>query len=567
MKFIEFHSDKCDECFKCLRSCPTKAITFVGEKRSILDSQCIKCGLCLTVCTHGALETHQDLMRVKNMLRSTTKVVASIAPSFAGLFRMKAQGQMVAALKKLGFSYIEETARGAELVSKYYEKYIKDEPTENIITSCCPSTTYFLEKKYNKALDSMIPIISPMVAHGRDIKERYGEVKVVFIGPCVAKKSEVEEFKDAVDAAITFKELESWFEGEGINLNDFTPDEFDTPSSRRSKAYPIGGSLWQSDLESPKNKKYEFMHVDGAEDSEIFLKAVDQNLIKGYCAEVNICKGGCINGPEIPLQAPSYYERVSTLKAYVHNKNQCHDMVPFSEKIEMIRTFEKENLNPAEIDEGQVFSVMMSMDKYTEKDQIDCGACGYKTCYDKAVAVVQGRSDMNNCMDRMRHKVESLQNIIFENSPNAICILNEHKQIQDINPAFRNIFNQHYTKLNGWPIGAIIGSDVFDKLDVSGVNHISEKLHIQGMDKTFFMNLLSMDDEEVFVGIFTDITLAEQSRVEMNKMKIETINTCQSVIDKQMRVAQEIASLLGETTAETKVNLNRLKQIVMSEEG
>lgn len=567
MKFIEFHSDKCDECFKCLRNCPTKAIAFVGEKRRIIDDLCIKCGLCLTECTHGALETHQDLIRVKNMLRRSTHVVASLAPSFAGLFNMKETGQMVTALKKLGFSFVEETARGAELVSKHYEKHLDGAISENIITSCCPSSTYFLEKKYPNALECMIPIVSPMVAHGKDIKERYVNAKVVFIGPCVAKKAEAEKFRDSIDGAITFKELESWLINENIELNELESTEFDTPSSKRSKAYPIGGSLWGDDLNHPKEKKYEFIHVDGAEDCGVFLKAVNKNLVKGYCAEINICKGGCINGPEIPLQAPSYYERISRLKSYVHKKGQSNEMIPFNKNLELFREFDKDAFKAIDVDEGQVFSVMMTMDKYTEKDQIDCGACGYLTCYDKAVAVVQGHSDIDHCLDRLKHKVESLQNIIFENSPNAICILNENQQIQDVNPAFRKIFNQNYTKLDGWPIGAIIGSDIFDKLNVPEISQVSEKLYIESIDKTFFINLLRIDNGDVSVGIFTDITLSEQSKIEMNKMKAQTLNTCQNVINKQMRVAQEIASLLGETTAETKVNLNRLKQIVMSEEG
>lgn len=567
MKFIEFHSDQCDECFKCLRNCPTKAIAFVGEKRRILEDQCIKCGLCLTECTHGALEAHQDLLKVKNMLRSDVEVVASLAPSFAGLFQMHAPGQMVTALKAIGFSYVEETARGAELVSRHYEAYLHGATTDNIITSCCPSTTYFLEKKFNNALEMMIPIVSPMVAHGHDIKERYGPVKAVFIGPCVAKMAEADQFQGAIDGAITFKELEAWFESEGIDLKALEPSNFNTPSTPRSKAYPIGGSLWGDDLRHPDNMGYEFIHVDGAEDCQVFLKAVDKKLVKGYCAEINVCKGGCINGPEIPNQAPSYYERVSRLKAYVKDKNLQNEMVDFSDDLDLSRNFNKEGHKALEVEEGEVFSVMMAMEKYTEKDQINCGACGYSTCYDKAVAVVQGHSDINHCLDRLKHKVESLQNVIFENSPNAICILNENQQIQDINPAFRKIFNQHYTKLDGWPIGAIIGSDVFDKLSFPEVSQVSEKLYIEAIDRTFFMNLLTMDKGEVSVGIFTDITLAEQSRSEMKKVKAQTINTCQNVIDKQMRVAQEIASLLGETTAETKVNLNRLKQIVMCEEG
>jgi iron only hydrogenase large subunit-like protein/uncharacterized Fe-S cluster-containing protein len=566
MKFIEFHSEKCDECFKCLRFCPTKAIAFVGQKRRIIDDLCIKCGICLTHCSHGALKTHQDIIKVKNMLRQSSQVVVSLAPSFAGLFQMKNPRQMATALKQLGFYKVEETARGAELVSRHYETYLKQSRESNILTSCCPSTTYFLEKHYGGALETMIPIVSPMVAHGRDIKSRYGDVKTVFIGPCVAKKAEAEAFEGAIDATITFKELEEWLSAEKIEIDQLDESNFDTPVTGRGKAYPIGGSLWEKDMKHPEQSPYTFIHLDGAEDSEIFLKALVNGEVKGYCAEINVCKGGCINGPEIPKQAPNLYERIAKLKAYAKEKAEG-PVVEFSPDLQVKRTFSEQSRHQKPIDEGQVFSVMMEMEKYTEEDQINCGACGYSTCYEKAVAVVQGHSDINHCLDRLKHKVESLQNTIFENSPNAICILNEHQQIQDINPSFRRIFNQHYTKLSGWPIGAIIGSDVFDKLNFPEVTSVSEKIYIESIDRTFFMNLLTIEGGQVSVGIFTDITLAELNRQEMQKVKEQTLDTCQKVIDKQMRVAQEIASLLGETTAETKVGLNQLKRIVMSEKG
>jgi len=564
MKFIEFHSDKCDECFKCLRNCPTKAIAFVGENRKIIDELCIKCGLCLVECTHGALETHQELGQVIKMLSSSAKVVASVAPSYAGVFNMNDPGQMVTALKQLGFNYVEETARGADLVSKHYGLHIDEASTKNIITTCCPSSTYLLEKVYHKSLGDMIPIVSPMVAHGMDIKRRHYGSKVVFIGPCVAKKAEADRYKDAVDAVITFKELEALMEERSIELENLEVGIFDTPSSKRGKAYPIGGSLLDDDLS--KRSAYEFIHVDGTEGCKDFLEGIHDHGVEGYCAEINTCQGGCLNGPEIPKQAPSYYERLSRLKKHISRVEEAKDFADFDPCIDLSRKFRQEVIDTS-VDEGEVFSVMMAMEKYTDKDQINCGACGYATCYDKAVAVVQGYSDVEHCLERLKHKVESLQNIIFENSPNAICILDDNLQIQDINPAFRRTFNQNYTKLAGWPIGAIIGSDVFEKLDYPEVAQVSEKLHIDALDKTFFINLLTIEGGQITVGIFTDITRSEQSKQEMHQMKLQTLDTCQSVIEKQMRVAQEIASLLGETTAETKVNLNRLKQIVMSDEG
>jgi len=558
VKFIEFHHDKCDDCFKCLRSCPTKAIAFINDKRHIVDDLCIKCGQCLVHCKQGALTIHKDENRVKTLLGSTHKVAVSLAPSFAGVFKMKDSGQMATALKQIGFDYVEETARGAEIVSQAYQEVIEEHEMKNIITSCCPSAMYLLQHKYGHAIKRAIQVVSPMVAHGRDIKARLGDVYTVFIGPCVAKKAEANEFGDAIDAVITFKELETWFNEDQINLSSLEASKFDTPTTLRGRAYPIGGSSFT-------NNQYQMLHLEGIEACSNLLEAVDDEAVSNFCAELNICQGGCLNGPEIPDQAPNTFKRMEKLLKYVQTPaDQNFHVVP---EIDIKRNFVDLTHLQTKVDEAQVFNVLMDMGKYSEQDQINCGACGYSTCYEKAVAVVKGYSDIDMCMERLKHKVESLQSIIFDNSPNAICILDEEQRIKEINPSFNKIFNEDKIKLDGWPIHAVIGTEVFDKLRLPDENHISQKQYFETVDKTFFTNLIKLHEGKTFVGIFTDITYEEQNKEEMMIMKAQTLDTVQEVINKQMRVAQEIASLLGETTAETKLGLNKLRDIVLGEEG
>lgn len=558
MKFIEFHSEKCDECFKCLRSCPTKAIAFTSEKRHIVDDLCIKCGQCLVHCKQGALTIHKDENKVKTLLASHHKVAVSLAPSFAGVFNMKHPFQMATALRDLGFDYVEETARGAEIVTQEYEHVLKKHEMKNIITSCCPSAMYLLQHNFGKATEQAIPVVSPMVAHGRDMKARLGDVYTVFIGPCVAKKAEANEFPDAIDAVITFKELETWFAEEHIELHNLEVSSFDTPTTLRGKAFPIGCA------EYDKND-YQLLHLEGIEACNNLLMAVEDGTVREFCAELNICQGGCLNGPENPEQAPNTFTRMQKLIDYLKVPSETtFQVIP---EIELKRQFVDMTYVNQNVDEAQVFNVLMDMGKYSEQDQINCGACGYSTCYDKAVAVVKGYSDIELCMERLKHKVESLQSIIFDNSPNAICILDEEQRIKEINPSFNKVFNSDKIKLDGWPIHAVISSDIFDNLRLPEEQHISKKVFLESVDKTFFVNLIKLHQGKTYVGIFTDVTYEEQNKEEMLRMKTQTIDTVQEVINKQMRVAQEIASLLGETTAETKLGLNKLRDIVLGEGG
>lgn len=577
MKFIEFDSKKCDSCFKCLRVCPTKAIAFSGTKRHIVDDLCIKCGLCQAHCGPGALKIHLDINRVKGVIDSGRTVVASLAPSFVGAFHLDKAGQMVHALKKLGFDHVEETAHGAEIISRHYENRIGSATTQNIITSCCPSANYLIEHYYPEAIDSVIPVVSPMLAHGRDIRSRFGEeVYTVFIGPCLAKKAEAVEIEGDIDAVITFSELSNWLKAEDIDLYQMESLEFDYPVSRRGRAYPLGGSLWRSDLKTRINPDYKYIHVDGIESCKSFLEAVTKEKVSGYCAEINICSGSCLNGPDMPADAPGFYERQSLLSDYVEkslaaepkNANwQTYIDTQVDAGLHVERDFTAKSTGLSEPSAEAIVDILNQMGKFSDQDQLNCGACGYATCHDKAVAVFHGYSDVDMCMDALKQKAESLQSIIFENSPNAICILDEDQRIKEVNPAFHSIFNEQRIKLLNWPIYAIMNDDIFRELADSSENRISRKVYMEMVDKYFYSNIVKLDDGDLYVGIFTDITAAEKSRTELDRVKEETVSACQDVIEKQMRVAQEIASLLGETTAETKIGLNKLKRIVLNDNG
>jgi len=505
-------------------------------------------------------------------MRQGKKVIASIAPSFAGAFELDSAGQLVSALKKLGFTQVEETARGAEIVSLEYEKLISGTKRDNIITSCCPSSNYLIEHNYKGALDSVIPVVSPMIAHGYDIKQRYGEdTFTVFIGPCLAKKAEAVEMKNSIDAVITFNELDSWLKESAIEPHLLPDTCFDTPVTRRGRAYPLGGSLWRSDLKTRINPDYKYVHIDGIEACTTFLKAVENGEIKGYCAELNICSGSCLNGPDMPCNAPNLYKRMSLVSTHMEkgvSYNDEADLVPCTvPEITLLRTFVPKPSAFPKINDDQIAEILVQMDKYSEKDQLNCGDCGYSTCYDKAVAISRGLSDVNMCMDTLRKKAESLQSIIFENSPNAICILDNEFRIKEVNPSFNKIFNASKIKLTYWPIAALIEDTIFEEINVSEMDRISKKIYLESITKTFYGNLVKLNNGKIYVGIFTDITDYENSQEEFERVKTETLVTCQNVIDKQMRIAQEIASLLGETTAETKVGLNKLKKLVLTNGG
>lgn len=562
MKFIEFDKEKCDNCFKCLRICPVKAISFNMDQREILEDLCIKCGLCQSQCEHHALTICNPIDQVKSYTKDAGMTAVSIAPSFVGSFKLAEPGKMVKALKALGFDLIEETAIGAEIVSLEFEKHIQGSEQENLITSCCPSVNYLVEKHYPKLLDYMLPVVSPMIAHGRSLKNRYGKAcRVVFIGPCLAKMAEAEEQKGAIDSVITFEELNQWLIEEKLVLEQMVPDSFNIQSSNRGKAFPLGAEL---ELSKKQKGPKKLRRINGASDCKALLEELENKTLKGYCFEMNICEGSCNNGPDIPGNKNNRFEREQYMVDYVEKKKSNQSIgLPLEHGIDMKRLFNGEQCIKAKHSNDSIKKVLRQMGKYSYQDEMNCGACGYSTCRDKAEAVCNGYSDINNCLMYLRGKAENMHSVLIDNSPNAVCTISHRLEIIKYNPSFDRIFNREAINLKEVPIGVFMDEDLFAKALNEKINIKDVKVYNELLHKYFILNIIYHEKEDILLIFFTDISQNEEKKSELEKVKKETLLKTQEVIDNQMRVAQEIASLLGETTAETKMSLNSLKDLVL----
>lgn len=570
MKFISFETEKCDDCYKCLRSCPTKAIVIKEKQHSINDDLCIKCGMCQEVCPQNALSIKSELSKVKAAIHSKQRVVASVAPAFVGAFDIKTPLSVVTALKTLGFEYVEETGIGADLVSKAFKETLNNSTLPNLITSCCPSANYLIEQYYPSLIPYIFPFVSPMVAHGKMMRHRYGiDSYVVFIGPCMAKKAEAEEFQHnaTIDAVLTFEELEQWIKSANINIATLEPTAFDQLSTKRGGLYPTGSSLLDTNLKSRFQTDYKITKVTGIDNCIELLDVMEKGLLHNYCVEMCICNNSCLSGPGMPKNIENSIERKIKLHQYV-------DCLPyetsiqesFVEQINLHKTYRAKTISHKTPTDEELWSILHQIGKTEEADLLNCSACGYTTCYDKADAVFNGMSDVHMCLPYLRDKAESLSTTIFNHSPNLIVIVDRQLNIKEANPAFKTNFIRKAADIRDLPITLFMDGEKFDAVFENGENSLRKKSYYHAIDKTFFENLIYLDDEEVIICILMDITAVESKQRELMRVKEQTLTSCQEVINKQMRVAQEIASLLGETTAETKVNLNRLKDLVIKGE-
>lgn len=570
MELLNFNKANCKHCYKCLRVCPVKAIKFVNDQASIVEERCIACGHCFIACPQNARKVHSDIENIKDAIGKGQKVIATLAPSFVASFPIKEGGQVVSALKKLGFSHVEETAIGADIVSKLYREELSSGQYKNIITTACSSSNILVEKYYPELLDYMLPVVTPMIAHGKVLKQKYGmDSFVVFIGPCISKKAEANDSQhnDVIDACLTFEELDTWLKEESIDISTIDSKPFDDTPTVNGRAFPIEGSVLNSFIKNEFENKYDFISIDGVEECIDILDTLMDENINGVCVELNACKGGCVNGPGIIENLYSPYTRRKRVKKYIAEKNDVSNLknVIIPKNIHFKKTFINKSFYRPKASEKQIKEILNSIEKFTIEDELNCGACGYSTCREKAQAVLEGMAETSMCLPYMQSKAERLSNHIFENSPIAMLVLDKNLNVIEFNPICEKLFNIEANEILNKPISTIIQDDIFKEVKKTKTDVVFHNVHYPEYEISLLQNIIHIENEDAILAIMTDITAEEKSRKELIKIKENTLEAAQNVIDKQMRVAQEIAGLLGETTAETKVVLTKLKQLVLED--
>ncbi|MGE4282975.1 MAG: [Fe-Fe] hydrogenase large subunit C-terminal domain-containing protein [Clostridia bacterium] len=570
MSIIKFKEANCKNCYKCIRSCPVKAISFKNEQAQIIEDRCILCGQCLLVCPQNAKSVISDVDEVKKYMEKKEKVYVSIAPSFVSAFQVSDSRKIFTALKMLGFTHVEETAIGAAKVSKEYEKLIEEGKMTNVITTACPTAVLLIEKYYPELISYLAPVVSPMIAHAKMMREVYGSrIKIVFIGPCISKKDECNDLQNSnmVNAVITFDELSKWIESEGIDLEQLDVEEIKGFSNTMARFYPAPGGIIRT-LGREERKAYKCASIDGVDRCMHILDSMKKGEISDYFIEMNACAGGCLGGPCIRAGKNSYLTAKDTLLDYVRKnlKDSCPSVAE-DVSIKAGKVFVDRSREEQVPDEQTIRDILAKIGKFDKEMELNCGACGYHSCREKAIAVYNNKAELHMCLPYMRERAESMSNIIIESTPNAIMALNKELHIQEFNLAAQKLFGLKMQDVVGKHIYEILDCDDFESVSETAQNIIGKKYYYEKYDISVEQSILYIKDQQIIIAIVNDITKEEKQKHQIYKVRSETVDIAQKVIEKQMRVAQEIASLLGETTAETKLALTKLKKSILSEIG
>lgn len=563
MAIIDFKATKCRHCYKCVRNCEVKAIMVKDGRAEIMPDNCILCGRCLQICPQSAKTLVSDLGLVKKMIEAGEKVVVSIAPSYMGLLKYHTIGQVRCALMRLGFADVRETAEGAALVTAEYAKLLGEGTMENIISTCCPSVNALIEKYYPKLIPYLAPVVSPMIAHGRMIKQQMGaDIKVVFLGPCIAKKQEALDPRhaDCIDAVLNFNDLNRWLNEEDIVIEDCEDMPFERMDPRVNRLYPVTSGVISSVVATQeKQDGYRKFYVHGESNCIDLCQSMVRGEIKGCFIEMNMCSGGCIKGPTVQERSISRFKVKLDMEEKISKDPVPEtELAPALEGVSLRKVFLDRTPHDPIPSEEEIRTILAKTGKIRPDDELNCGACGYPTCREKAIAVYQKKAELDMCIPFMYEKSKSFANLVMETSPNVVMIVDSDMKLLEYSAVGEKYFGKTRAEALQMYLYEFIDPADFQWVFDTHQNIHGKKVHYPEFKLDTLQNIVYIPEQNVVLATFIDITKEEeQARLEYER-KLDTIDLAQKVIHKQMMVAQEIAGLLGETTAETKTTLTKL---------
>lgn len=557
---------ECQDCYKCVRHCPNKAIRVENGQATVIPELCILCGICVTNCPAKAKHVRNDLAKTRQLFTLRKNVIASLAPSFISEFSEFTPEQLIAALKKIGFCAVSETAIGADLVSMQVADILENAVKNNdgrklFLSSACPSVVEYIKFKLPEFAPYITDIASPLLAHARYLKKVYGnENGVVFIGPCIAKKREADVW-DEIDASITFSNLRKWFETENITPQTITVNAdncFIPKRASKGVLYPTDGGMINAIKNYNKTDGVRMICVSGIEQIADVLNGVDPNELKQpLFIEFLSCNGGCINGPASKKQSATALKHIAVMDYAEKAQNVISQDV-------QEKTPDMTGVLPVEVcenvihSEDEIRAALRSVGKYSYEDELNCACCGYDTCRQFAGAMLDKHAEKTMCLSYMRKLAQKKANGLIQAIPSGAVIVDKHLSIVECNRNFAKLMGRDIEEmydnlpgLEGADLSKITNLSRFfvDVLDKNGQDVIERD--VKENNKIFHITVFSIEKEGIAGAVIEDVTVPQ---VRRNRI----MSQAKKVIDKNLSVVQKIAYLLGENAVETESILNSI---------
>ena len=557
--------NNCQDCYKCVRRCPVKAIKIEDNSAMIVPDLCIACGTCYRVCPAKAKQARNDLTRAKHLIQSGKDVYVSLAPSWITEFDDISKEQMIAALRRLGFRGVSETALGAEEVSANIAKLLDEASSDSslsghlFISTACPAVVEYINKYLPEHTNNLTKLTSPLLAHCSLLKKALGkDIEIIFIGPCIAKKLEADRHPNLLSLSLSFNDLRQWLKEENIELKDIHTsvfDKFALTKAEEGTAYPIEGGMIETLKPYIQNKQAYLMQITGIENIKRELKNLKEtDFDRPVFIECLACEGGCINGPCTTSKKSGFEKRLEVLK----ESNFSGLAGKRTPSVDITLNYTEDHITPPEHDEFEIKKILASIGKYSIEDEINCGGCGYNTCRNFAKALLDGKAEPEMCVSHMKQQAQRKANALLRCIPSPIVIANAQLRIMEYNDKFVETFWNDEEHTDIYDKENLHGADLRDFINFTNLFSASLDLeqdihreHVRFNDKLFDVVVFNIDKKQIVGGIIEDVT-----NMEMKKEQIA--EKAKEVIHKNLATVQQIACTLGEHMAETEVLLRSI---------
>lgn len=550
---------ECQDCFKCVRHCPVKAIKVVSGHASVISDLCLACGECVEVCPVHAKKVREDIGSVRQLLQGSAPVYVSLAPSWGSEFRGLPAANLIAALRQLGFAGVSETALGAQIVSDSLALSLREMRSGLLLSSACPVMVDFIRKYMPEFSDCITPVLSPALSHARYLQEQFGEhIKVVFIGPCIAKKNEADRRGELISSALMFSSLRQWFKESKIapwQLSPTAEDCFVPENSREGALYPIEGGMNETLKAHSGCEHINYMVVSGIDALRQTLDGLRPEDVKEpVFIETLACIGGCVHGPGSEHCSPGLLERLRIIR-----NTDFRTELPERRLPSIIEAYPSAALPQSDISLQELREALQSIGKHNEKDELNCGGCGYNSCRNFARALLEGKAEPSMCVSHMRNLAQKKSNAMLRCIPAGVVIVNSELQLLECNRRFAELCGgsapEIYELAPGMPKARleklIPFAGLFEEVLKSGRELFREAVKLE--QRLLNVSIFNIEPGLVVGALLFDVTQTEFTREQIAEQ-------ARQVIDKNLATVQDIACKLGEHMAETEILLRSIAE-------
>ncbi|MFW5802871.1 MAG: [Fe-Fe] hydrogenase large subunit C-terminal domain-containing protein [Verrucomicrobiota bacterium] len=551
---------ECQDCFKCVRSCPVKAIRVESGSAVVMPEECVACGECVSICPVGAKRVRDDLARAQRLLDSGRRVIVSLAPSYLAEFADLTAMKLVRSLRRLGFDSVSETALGAQQVSANVAAHLREHPEPRLyISSACPTAVEMLRKYHPELGRCVTDLLSPMLAHCRMLRQQYGDdIGIVFIGPCVGKKREADRHPELLDAALTFQELRRLFELRGITPHayslDAEADRFIPEAAEEGALYPVDGGMIAGIKTNCSVNDAHFMAVSGLQAIPASLTGLDQaTLSRPVFVELLACSGGCVNGPLMQSRHGTVAKRLTIIE----NARYPAEAIPRAPLVDASVHDHDGAVRVPDFSDSQLVDALRQVGKTRPEDELNCGGCGYDNCREFARALLQDKAEPSMCVSYMRKLAQKKANALINTMPSGVVMVDGDGRVVECNEKFAALMGEETLSvyqakpgLEGALIERVIPfHSLFETVLTTDQALLDHDIRHAG--RVLTVSIFSVEPHKLVGGIVQDVT-------EPAVQKEQVISRARDVIRNNLHTVQQIASLLGENAAESEVVLNSI---------